>query len=171
MTPWSLHQGAAECTPSRAQLKIQLTLPAAAYLMGKRARLVPEATRQARAAARQAIGPLGKRRVAPKTFKRYLAAASLFQLWIFQLGLELAANLTDMDTQLCSYLEHLWAEGETRSLAGDTLSGVMFFLHAKRVFAGAWGLHATWGATRGTYTSAAAASKHHVGPVWCAAAA
>ena len=91
------------------------------------------------------IGPLARLRVAPGTYRRYHDAASRFLLWLFSMALPLATSIEELDQQLCWYIEHLWSDGEGRNMSGDTLSAVSFFLHRRRIFQGAWGLHAAWG--------------------------
>ena len=58
--------------------------------------------------------------------------------------LPFAADYDTLDLQLCDYVEALWEEGEPRSLAGDTLSGVSHLLRTRRQFPGAWALLTVW---------------------------
>ena len=101
--------------------------------------------RHLRAAARQQLGPLHRHRVSAKTYARYLHAAQQFTTWVTASGMPLAVSLDELDAQACRYLEQLWAHGEGRNLAGDTLSAVQHFLHKRRILTAAWGLFSAWG--------------------------
>ena len=50
-----------------------------------------------------------------------------------------------MDEVLGDYLEEAWADGETRALVGDTLSGLQHFIPSlKRGLNDSWRLFGTW---------------------------
>ena len=101
--------------------------------------------RPVRAAARQAIGSLKRRQVAPRTFNRYTAAVAAFLTWLTSFGQHHATDDDELEAQLCAYIEHLWQEGEGRARAGDTLSGAQFFLNRRRAWGASWRLFSTWG--------------------------
>ena len=103
--------------------------------------------RVARQAARRPLGSLKDRRVGPDARKRYHAAVVLFYHWLFVCLLPTASCYEELDTQLQFYLEHLWFEGDTKLLAGDTLSGVQYFLNTRRIIPGAWNLFRVWAKT------------------------
>ena len=111
--------------------------------MTRRLREYPD--KASRAQARLRLGPLRFQRVAPKTRDRYRRAAQLFQQFQIHQGWPLAAGADEMDQQICSWIEHLWVDGEGRNLAGDTLSGIQFLLGRRRLFPMAWELFGTWG--------------------------
>ena len=102
------------------------------------------ATKAERAVARQAIGRLWDQKISAKALARYQLAASRFHDWVMALNLGLANTMEEMERQLCQYLEELWEEGESKGLAGDTLSGVSHFLQTRRQFPGAWQLLSVW---------------------------
>ena len=97
-----------------------------------------------RVAERQAIGPLRRIRVSPKTYARYLHAATLFLQYLTAMCMAPAASYHELDDQAIAYLEHLWEEGEPKSLAADTLSAVQHFLIKRRILSGAWALYGAW---------------------------
>lgn len=56
----------------------------------------------------------------------------------------MAAKLSDVDEQVCRYIEELWDAGGTKATAGDTLSALQWGLQQKRFLATAWSLLAVW---------------------------
>jgi hypothetical protein len=51
-----------------------------------------------------------------------------------------------LDEMVSEFVEQLWEEGEPKSWAGDTLSGLGHFIPAcKQFLTGAWRLHSAWG--------------------------
>ena len=101
-------------------------------------------SRGARKALRARIGPLRLAKVAPKTLARYATAAHCFYRFAILMFGMVAANWDELDGQLQYYIETLWTEGESRSLAGDTLSGVQHLLSTRRQIPGSCGLLRTW---------------------------
>ena len=54
-------------------------------------------------------------------------------------------SASEVDLQLSVYIENLWEEGESRSLATDCLSGIQMFLPSlKRNLFGSWRLVTAW---------------------------
>jgi hypothetical protein len=102
-------------------------------------------TRAGRAEVRQDAGRLRDNRVNGKTLQRYTAACMMFQWWLFGNGTEYAAGWDELDLQLCSFLESLWEDGESKGIANDVLSGTQHFLLTRRRLQGAWQLLTTWG--------------------------
>ena len=110
-----------------------------------RAKIKCAADRVSRARARAAIGSLTSLRIAGSTRRRYVEAASQFLVWLQSVGEPWAADFADLEQQLVSYIEHLWMSGESKAVAGDTLSAVQFFLRRRRIVPAAWDLFTTWG--------------------------
>ncbi len=94
--------------------------------------------------ARRRLGRLRDNRVGPATLKRYHHAVSLFLGWLAACRIAFAETWSALDNQIGWYLESLWEEGGSRNLAGDTLSGVQFFLLTKRQLTGSWSLFSAW---------------------------
>ena len=98
----------------------------------------------ARKKDRQNVGTLRDNRVNPTTLQRYIYAGSMFQLFLTANQFPEAKDLEELDTQLCSFIESLWEEGEAKSLAADSISSAQHFLLTRRVFPGAWHLYSIW---------------------------
>eukprot|EP00971_Amphidinium_carterae_P328003 6459666-Amphidinium_carterae.1 len=113
--------------------------------MPPKRRHVDQGTPRLRRIARQRLGRLSKNQVAPATYQRYQTALESFLQWLATLGVPLAVSFRGFDLQMAEFIEHLWASGATRSVAGYVISGAQFFLRAKRVFPVSWALWATWG--------------------------
>ena len=112
----------------------------------RRSSLVVEtANREQRVQQRSRAGSLRDNLVERRTFDKYLKAVSAFVAWIEQMGMLQAPDYDSLDLQLCSFLEYLWECGESKGLAGDSLSGVQHFLMVRRRFSGAWRLLSAWG--------------------------
>ena len=75
---------------------------------------------------------------------RYKGAVQRFLFWVLTCYGVLAVDLQQLDTQAADYIECLWAEGETKLLAGDTLSGIQHFLNTRKILTGAWPLYNVW---------------------------
>jgi hypothetical protein len=99
-----------------------------------------------RKSCRKTIGKLRTTIVAAKTEERYKKHVSLFLDFLHKHAYHYPANFLQLDELASVYLEHLWEEGEPKSWAGDTLSGLgHFFPPVKPCLNGAWRLHAAWG--------------------------
>ena len=107
-------------------------------------RVVGHDDARTRAAQRRMLGSLSSHRVSQKTYARYLDAIRRFVHWVVLSAHPVATDLDVLDAQVSTYIELLWSEGEGRSLAGDTLSAVGFFLHRRRILPAAWGLYSAW---------------------------
>ena len=102
-------------------------------------------------AQRSALGSLDERRVGERAHKRYKKAVVAFIWWCWWTQLPLALDYETLDNQAAFYLEHLYSEGESRNAAGDTLSGIQFFLRRKRILSGAWEIYKSWLKAEGPY--------------------
>ena len=95
---------------------------------------------------RARIGPLREARVRPQTLRLYEAALA----WFFfhsSLSLDTLPDSTEvLDDQVSNSIELAWAEGESRSLIGNLLSGLQFFVpNLKGKLRFSWLLWAEWG--------------------------
>ena len=109
-------------------------------------RITKRRTRRQRAAERQLKGRLRDQLVSPRTLHRYKLAVRAYFDFIAGSGHGLPTSLVALDQSLESYIEALWELGESKSMAGDVLSGIGHFLPAvRRQMSGAWRLHGAWG--------------------------
>jgi len=58
--------------------------------------------------------------------------------------MEISDNEEDLDTQLCLYLEHSWANGIERTVASGTLSATQYALCKRRILVAAWDFMRAW---------------------------
>ena len=87
-------------------------------------RVLEGSTVAQRAIQRQQLGTLRSLTVQPSTRKRYQKAITAFLQFLNSEGLELPQVRSALDPLVCEYLEHLWATGQGRGLACDTLAGL-----------------------------------------------
>ena len=81
----------------------------------------------------------------PATKQRYTRAVDKFLHFLHDNQLRLPANRDKLDPLLCDYLEHLWASGEGRALASDTVAGLQDYdVRIRGQLTGAWRLLKTW---------------------------
>eukprot|EP00435_Cladocopium_sp_Y103_P065369 s173_g27.t1 len=100
---------------------------------------------QERQKVRKQMGTLKQLTIQPKTRQRYDRAKSKFYAFLHQNKVELPRERSVMDSLLCDYLEHLWASGEGRALASDTLASLQDTSPKLRgSIPGAWRLLKTW---------------------------
>ena len=92
--------------------------------MGKVAKHVEGRSKEARMANRKALGSLSSLTVQPKTKVRYEQARKKFYIFLHDFHLVLPTQRDALDGLLCDYLEFLWASGEGRGLASDTVAGL-----------------------------------------------
>jgi integrase len=111
--------------------------------MGRRLALNLE-ERQLRVTQRARVGSLSDNRVSARTLERYRLAVHRFLDWMECESLE-AATWVRLEKLLMRYIEELWATGEGKTLANNTLSGVQHYLSTRRQMPGAWALLTTWG--------------------------
>ena len=109
-------------------------------------KLVVEArTKEERIQRRQKLGALHTLVVKPTTEKRYDHAFILFLTYLRNERLSLAPTKEGVDQQVSEYLEHLWLEGESQYLAGDTISAIQHKQPSlKKALPQSWRLLRTW---------------------------
>ena len=112
--------------------------------MPKRRPFEAAASKAARAAQRNRAGRLRDQRVGPNTIRRYLDAALRFCTWLYLHDELPSCSLRELDLQLASCIEALWAEGEGKAVAGYALAGIQHLLLVKRSFPRAWDLYGIW---------------------------
>lgn len=111
--------------------------------MGRR--IIDGRTQHQRIQRRRALGTLRSLVIKPSTIVRYEKAFRLFLAFLLSQKVALAHNLLVLDDQVQCYLENLWEDGESLSLAGDTLSSLQYFQPScKRNLPGSWKLLKTW---------------------------
>jgi hypothetical protein len=92
--------------------------------MGKGQKRLEGRTKQQRQHVRKLMGTLKSLTLQPRTRARYDKAKQKFYSYLDYNSLELPTQKTLLDGLLCDYLEHLWATGEGRALASDTLASL-----------------------------------------------
>jgi integrase len=93
--------------------------------MGKVAKKHVEGrTKEARIAVRKKLGSLQSLTVQSRTKKRYEAARRSFYSFLQDNHLSLPRRRQDLDPLVSEFIEHLWASGEGRSKANDTVAGL-----------------------------------------------
>ena len=111
--------------------------------MGKR--VATAAAKAARQTQRRHLGSLQTLVLKPSTLKRYNTAVTAFLLWVSINGISLPKRKPGIDLLLASYVEHLWEEGDPRSRAGDTISGLQHRIPSlKRSLFSSWRLFGAW---------------------------
>ena len=113
---------------------------------GQRPQVLAVKDKYQRIAFRREVGKLRDTIIAAKTLVRYDKAVKYFFEFTCLNNLTLAATTAELDSQLQLFIETLWQEGEPRSWAADTLSGLHHHLTAsvKGRIKGAWRLHDAW---------------------------
>lgn len=103
------------------------------------------ATQQERAKQMQRLGTLKDLTVQPATKQRYSRAIDKFLEFLHSNDLQLPRLREKLDALVCDYLEHLWATGEGRALASDTVAGLQDSdVRLRGQLPGAWRLLKTW---------------------------
>ena len=93
--------------------------------MGKKVALHLEGrSKTERKAVRARLGSLRQLTVQPKTRERYTKAVNRFYRFLNERQIELPRQRANLDPLVSDFLEHIWSEGEGRSLASDTLAGL-----------------------------------------------
>ena len=91
------------------------------------------------------MGTLTELTIQPRTRARYDKAKKRFYSFLSKNSLGLPRERHLLDGILCDYLEDLWATGEGRGLASDTLAALQDTSPRLRgSIPGAWGLFKTW---------------------------
>lgn len=112
--------------------------------MGKR-QIVEGLEKSERKKRRAQLGSLKSLVLRPSTIARYEKA---FRAFIFYLNIQktdISTTRSGLDRQVVDYLNYLWEEGESLSLAGDTLSSLQHFQpSSKRNLNQSWKMLKTW---------------------------
>ena len=113
--------------------------------MGKGQKHLEGRSQQERQKVRKQMGTLRSLTIQPRTRVRYDRAKAKFYDFLNQNSLDLPTNKHLLDPILCDYLEFLWASGEGRGLASDTLASLQDTSPSLRgAIPGAWRLLKTW---------------------------
>ena len=80
--------------------------------------------RTERRAARQRLGPLTLRLVAPRTRTRYNTALQRFFLYLDRFHEHRPNTVARIEAALCRFINDLWENGDPMSYAADTLSAI-----------------------------------------------
>ena len=100
--------------------------------------------RQQRKAARRNLGRLADLVIQKRTVKRYSDACTCLFLWLTRNGIDIS-NLGDMQKATFEWVEECWEEGESLSVAADSLSGLQHFIpELKGQLKGAWRMLGAW---------------------------
>ena len=112
--------------------------------MGRR-QIVEGLEKSERKKRRSELGHLKSLVLRPATITRYEKAFQAFIQYLNHQRIDLARTKNALDSQLVDYLAYLWEDGESLSLAGDTLSSIQHFQpSAKRNINQAWKMFKTW---------------------------
>ena len=112
--------------------------------MPRRKQVIDAATLANRRLARGRLGRLADQRVKPVTQQLYRLAVHRYLHWCYAADGGVAASLAELDGQCCRYIERLWEDGDSKSQALRTLSGIQFFLFERRVLTRSWKLCKVW---------------------------
>ena len=105
-----------------------------------------KASKASRQRERRKLGALSLQIVAPKTLTRYRTHVYKFLDFLVSLGASYPSSFMQLDEFVCQYIDYLWESGDSKSWAGDCLSGLGHFIPAcKPWLVGGWRLHAAWG--------------------------
>ena len=108
--------------------------------MGKRAKLTDADRKRDRAGE----GTLLERQISQRCKIRYRTAVAYF-FWLLPfVWSPWPREWRDRDDALCHFLECLWSEGDAKSKAADTISGLQWHFGTKGIFPGAWRRYSTW---------------------------
>ena len=99
-------------------------------------KVLSQGLKKDRAVSRAKLGSLRGMKIQPRTAQRYTHAVFHFLCWLSQFGFHLASTYDQLDTQACEWLEYLWHSGESKGLAGDTLSRIQWLLQKRRFLDG-----------------------------------
>ena len=112
--------------------------------MGRR-QIVEGLEKSERRKRRATLGSLKSLVLRPATISRYQKAFQHFISYLKGSHTDIAPTKAGLDRQLVDYLEFLWEDGESLSLAGDTLSSIQYYQpSAKRNINQAWKMLRTW---------------------------
>lgn len=107
--------------------------------------IVEGITPQARRAWRRELGKLRDLAIKPATQRRYEEAATIFFAYLKANKEPLPTQPHDLDQIVGHYLEELWWDGQSKSLAGDTFSSLQHREPSlKRQLRWSWKLFKAW---------------------------
>lgn len=113
--------------------------------MGKVARHLEGRTREDRIRTRRARGTLKELTVQPSTRARYNKALDKFASYLKKEHIALPTNKAHLDLVVSDYLEFLWASGEGKALASDSLAAIQDKQpQVRHQLLGSWRLLKTW---------------------------
>eukprot|EP00435_Cladocopium_sp_Y103_P012901 s836_g3.t1 len=147
---WKEVSGWAWKTPGEHinQLEMRAILTSVKYWILKRKlckKHLEGRSQKERQQVRKSMGTLKQLTLQPKTRERYTKAKARFYAFLNHNSLVLPREYSRLDSLLCDYLEHLWATGEGRALASDTLAALQDTSPKIRgSIPGAWRLLRTW---------------------------
>ena len=99
-----------------------------------------------RKVARRKLGKLSATVVKSQTVLNYRKATRLFFLYLVQFGLALGASLVEFDEQICSYIDYVWQNGDSKEIVSNLLCGLQHFVPGvKNHLQGSWRLVNAWG--------------------------
>ena len=102
-------------------------------------------SQQERKKVRNKLGSLKGLTVQPRTRQRYTECLNRFFDWMTGEGLVLPKQQARLDGLVSDYLEHLWASGEGRSIANNTLAALQDRDPSlKKKLPGSWRLLKAW---------------------------
>ena len=109
-------------------------------------RVCARRTKEQRQKDRQKAGPLRNSVVREGTGRRYQLAMMRFTVWLRLQNRQCPRTPAQADTVIPEYIEMLWAEGEPKAWAGDTVSAMLFFYPCcSRRLTDSWRLSNAWG--------------------------
>ena len=114
--------------------------------MGKKTTKVMEGkSQQERKKVRSKLGSLKGLTAQPRTGQRYTECLNRFFDWMAGEGLVLPKQQVRLDSLVSDYLEHLWASGEGKSIANNTLAALQDRDPSlKKKLPGSWRLLKAW---------------------------
>ena len=113
--------------------------------MGKVAKHLEGRNKEERIKVRKNLGSLKNLTIQPQTRRRYEKARQDFYTFLQANLLAIPTQTHALDLLLGEYLEHLWATGEGRGKAADTLAGIQDLQpHTKGGLALSWRLLKAW---------------------------
>ena len=105
-------------------------------------RFVP--SKAGRTSSRAEIVQLKDVLIVKRSANRYNKTVWIFVETIMFWSGAVAEDLESLDPQCCWYLEMLWAEGETKSVADTTSAAIEHLLNRRRILTGSSRLFAAW---------------------------
>ena len=107
--------------------------------------IIDDGLKSTRRAERAKLGPLRSLVVTTATLNKYEKSMRAFFQWMEEEEEELPTEVPALDISLCRFIENLWQEGESRSVASNVLAGFQNALpHLRRRLNGAWRLTSAW---------------------------